>query len=577
MVLNRTISQNRTGFSSPTARNPARNPLFPWPLLIIMAAATAVVVPFLFLGNPSGHDFEFHLNSWMEVLGQWKQGIVYPRWAALAQWGYGDARFIFYPPISWMAGAALGAILPWKTVPGAYVWVALTLSGCSMFLLAREWLNYQDAVFAAAVYAANPYYIVTAYWRSAFAELLAGALLPLLLLCALRAEKHGRKVIVPLAVIVAGAWLTNVPAAVMVTYSLGLLFAVVAVQQRSLRVLWCGASAVLLGGALAAFYIFPAAYEQRWVNIAQVLSPGVRPLDNFLFTNTGDGDHDRFNLLISLVASAEVLIFAVGACFPRRWLSASADGRADSVFRKGLVVWAVAAILLMFSFTSQAWENLPELRFVQFPWRWLLCVNAALALLLATTWKRWPWRLLFWLAPFLVAAVSWPRVARPSWQGTTDIAKMLHHQRSGQGYESVDEYVPAGGDAYEIKQDAPLVALEDDGPAQSDIQQWSAESRVFEVHADQAETLVLRLFYYPAWRVEVTGRVTAVETEPTTGQMMVPIQAGENQVRITFTRTWDRTAAGIVSMVTLLALLITVLTDRAQPRGTQRSQRIGLN
>ena len=51
-----------------------------------------------------------------------------------------------------------------------------------MFLLARRFLPRRDAIFAAALYAANPYHIVIVYWRSALAELLAGALLPLLLL-----------------------------------------------------------------------------------------------------------------------------------------------------------------------------------------------------------------------------------------------------------------------------------------------------------------------------------------------------------------------------------------------------------
>ena len=380
--------------------------------------------------------------------------------------------------------------------------------------------------------------------------------MPLLLLYALRAEKEGGKVIVPLAVIMAGAWLTNVPAAVMMSYSLGLLFAILAVQRRSFRVLWYGASAVLLGGALAAFYILPATYEQRWVNIAQALSPGVRPLDNFLLTNTGDTGHDRFNLLISLVALAEILTLAVSVFFSQRWLSASADDRADSVFRKRLlIVWAAAVILLMFRFTFREWETLPELRFVQFPWRWLLCLNVTRALFLAATWKRLRWRILLYLAPFLVAAVVWPRLPRPSWQGTVDIAKMLDRQRSGQGYEGVDEYVPTDGDAYEIKQGAPLVS-QDGGGVQSNIQQWSAESRVLKVHGDQPETLVLRLFYYPAWSVEVNGQLTKAQTNDTTGQMMIPIPAGEDQVSLTFTRTWDRTAGGVVSLGALLALLL---------------------
>src|SRR5712691_676384 len=147
-------------------------------LLGIAAVAFCVVLPFVKFGIPSGHDFEFHFNSWIEVVDHWKQGVLYPHWAAMAHYGYGEARFVFYPPASWTLGAALGALLPWKMAPGVYIWVALCASGLSMFLLARRCLGRNDAIFPAALYAANPYYIVIVYWRSAFAELLAGALLP---------------------------------------------------------------------------------------------------------------------------------------------------------------------------------------------------------------------------------------------------------------------------------------------------------------------------------------------------------------------------------------------------------------
>ena len=150
---------------------------------------------------------------------QWHQGILYPRWAALAHWGYGEARFLFYPPASWTLGAALGTILPWKMVPAAYCWIALSLAGLSMYQLAREWLSPRDALFAAGFYAVNPYHLLIVYWRSAFAELLAAALLPLLLLAVLRLRDPGFRPVLWLSVILAAAWLTNAPAAVMIHYS----------------------------------------------------------------------------------------------------------------------------------------------------------------------------------------------------------------------------------------------------------------------------------------------------------------------------------------------------------------------
>ncbi len=525
--------------------------IFPLPLLIVMATAFLVILPFFFLGNPSGHDFEFHVNSWMEVLGQWRQGIVYPRWAALAQYGYGEARFIFYPPASWMLGAALGALLPWKAVPAAYVWLALTLSGCSMFLLARRWLGYRDAIFAAALYAANPYYIVIVYWRSAFAELLAGALLPLLLLYVLRLEEERTRAVVALGLIVAAAWLTNIPAAVMVNYSLVLLIVILAILECSPRALFSGALAVLLGAALAAFFLLPAAYEQRWVNIAEVLSPGVRPQDNFLFVHIDDVDHNRFNSLVSLVASAEMILLGLAAFFSRRWK------RPQALIWWTLLGWAIAATLLNFSFTMFLWQHLPELRYLQLPWRWLLCLNVAFVLLVTMASRRWVVRALICVAMLVVLGFVWHRVQAPWWEKTEDFGQMLNSQQSGSGYEGTDEYVPAGADPYEVKQDASLVAFDDGSHDQLErlqIQRWSAESKQFTIEVVQSGHLVLRLFNYPAWGVAVNGYEVATSTRDITGQMLIPIQAGENRVEIAFTRTWDRTLGAIISGATVLLL-----------------------
>src|SRR4030088_817035 len=266
--------------------------------------------------------------SWMEVLGQWKDGIAYPRWAALAHWGYGEARFLFYPPASWTLGADLGAVLPWKMVPGAYCWIVLTLAGAAMYRLAREWFPTPDALFAAVFYALNPYHLLIVYWRSAYAELLAATLMPLLLLCLLRLKKPGFRPILWLSGTLAAAWLTNLPAAVMIHYSAAGLATLLAVQMRSWRPLLRTVIAIVLSAGMASFYLLPAIYEQGWINLSEVLSPGVRPQDNFIFTTIADPDHNRFNVLVSTIAFAEigVLVFAIWFSSRAKHIGTAAPG-----------------------------------------------------------------------------------------------------------------------------------------------------------------------------------------------------------------------------------------------------------
>ena len=511
-------------------------------LLIFVITGFAVVAPFLVLGIPSGHDFEFHMNSWMEVHQQWQQGILYPRWADLAHSGYGEARFLFYPPASWTLGAALGAILPWKLVPGAYIWIVLTLSGFSMFWLAQGWLKWRDAVFAGALYAANPYYLVIVYWRSAFAELLAGALLPLLLLWILRLEERRWRAVIPLGLVAAAAWLTNAPSAVMVNYSLALLVVVMAVRQKSVRPLFYGTAAALIGICLAAFYVLPAAYEEKWVNISQVLSPGVQPADNFLFTKISDADHNHFNLLVSLVAAGEIAWIASAIWFSRK------RERGSGLWTV-LVVWGSAAVLVMFSITSLLWNHLPQLKFVQLPWRWLLCLNVALVFLVVLAWQRSWAQVLGYLALMGILVLVWHRVQPPWWDHTVDVEKMHMAMLSGDGYEGSDEYVPINADAYDIDPKARKATLDGPGRAQIRIEKWGAEEKEFSAHVTEPTQLALRLFNYPAWRVEVNGHVVSAETHEDTGQMIVPVTAGENDVQVRFVRTWDRTFGGLISVL----------------------------
>lgn len=516
--------------------------------------AFCVVLPFIELGIPSGHDFEFHLNSWIEVVEHWKQGSFYPHWAAMAHFGFGEARFIFYPPFSWTLGALLGTFLPWKLVPAAFIWIVLALAGCSMYFLARQWLSAANAIFASALYAATPYILVIVYWRSAFAELMAAIYPPLLLSIILRSGQRGARIIVPLTLLMAAGWLTNLPSAVMMNYSLGLLALTLALWRRSYRLLLYAGISCVLGATLAGFYLVPAFHQQNWVNIGQVLGPGVRPVDNFLFTNTEDADHNLFNFLISIVAVVQIALTVAALVLWRR------RGRSQAWWL--VLAWAVFSALLMVKPLLPAWTYLPELRFVQFPWRWLLCLNLPFALAIAFATRRWWMRALFCLLSLAVFLGVWYRVQAPWWDNAGDIQEMLDNQFDGTGNDGVDEYVPIAADPYDIDRNAPLATYEGGGNAQINTQQWFAEKRFLLVNASAPGRLVLKLFTYPSWKVHVNGHAVQTGTTPHTGQMTVPITAGVNKIQIDFVEGRDRRLGILLSVCTLVALILLLVLFR---------------
>jgi hypothetical protein len=559
--------------SQPTSRKRAGS--LGLALLLAAIAATAVIAPMFFLGNSSGHDFQFHLASWLDVTGQWHQGTFFPRWAEWADWGYGEPRFIFYPPGSWMLGATLGSVLPWRMAPGAFIWLALLLAGYAMWRFAREWLSPREAAAAAVLYAVSPYHLIIVYYRSDFAELLSSALLPLALWGAVLLLRQSWRGLHYLAIPFAFIWLTNAPAAVLATYSLMLLFFVASIFRRSIRPLPLGGVSMAVGFGLAAFYIFPAAYEQRWVQIHQALADLLRPEQNFLFTHAIDPEFLIFNWKVSGVAMGVMLITGISAV-----LVARRRREFPEIWRMLLALGA-AAVLLMFPLSEFLWRWLPKLEFVQFPWRWLGVLDFVFAFFLAAaigrTKRPWVGGLVIAIALTTLSAA----LVNDGWWDTEDIPVLTKGIQSGRGYEGTDEYQPLGCDRYElpgadpmgemIGKPAPRIQQFDDGthvfkPVPDSlvrIERWAANEKRFTTQQAAPTTLALRLLNYPGWRAKVDGETISPGAAPETAQMLVALPAGAHQVEVRFTNTWDRVAGGIISAIFAILLAAYIFLTRA--------------
>lgn len=556
--------------------NPSRSSKRDWLLAfaVSLATALAIISPYFWKGNASGHDFSFHAASWMDAAAQWRDGIWYPRWTDGANFGFGEPRFIFYPPLSWMFGAALSFVVPWLYVPAVFIVLTQTMAGLSSFALARRLFPQRAALFCAVCYAANPYVLLIVYMRSDFAEQLALAFFPVLTLAALEATgavqsrfDTPRRPIVFLGIVFAAVWLTNAPAGVIASYGLTVFFLWRAISAKSWRPLLYGSAGLALGFGLIGFYLLPAAYEQRWVNISQALASGLQPAQNFLYAVIADEEHNVFNRVASNAAVLMMVLTGIFACaaFPR-----DKKSRFEPITR---AVWStmlaltIAAAFMMLRVSSLFWTVLPKLRFVQFPWRWMSLLAIPLTCFVAATIARktvrryWAALLAAALVAVLGCTAAW-MVGR-TWWDSEDMPVLREAIDKDEGFEGVDEYDPKGDDHADLPEKSARIRLlnaaQNPRVAQQvriHVERWSAERKEARITAREPVRVALRVLNYPAWRVEVNDAAVIPERTDENNQMVVPLAAGSSHVVVRFTRTPDRTVG---AAVTLASMLIAVL------------------
>lgn len=541
--------------------------------VVLCAVAFVAILPLLMRGPSCGHDFEFHLLSWLEASNQFAH-FGYPQWAFTPAWGAGEPRFIFYPPLSWTLGALLGLVLPWKFVAIAFTWVALSISGLTMHRLTTRFVDPSAALVAATLYVVNPYMLFTAYERTAYGELLAAAWMPLLFAAILATRIR----IAPVAIALALIWLTNAPAGVMSSYALAFI-TVIRLAKSSAPTRFPLATRVAAGTALAfalaAFFLVPAIYEQRFVQVNMAVTTGMRPIDHTLFHrmpgNADENDyHDDVVRTASLVAVTLLSGIAIAVFCARRnpkVCNPSQSGGPSSA----LLPLALLTILIAFLLTPTSlflWSHIPKLAFLQFPWRLcaLLGVTLALstALALKDRWPSTPYSLL--PIPCLLLAVT---ISLPAWHlfhqpcdPEDTVAARVALFRSNLGTDATDEYTPVGAEGDALKKSDPPDWLI---PAGADINASAPANSApgpapnhLSLNLNQPEQLVLNRRQYPHWGLLVNGKVVHPESPiRDDGLITIDLPAGQDTVDITWSNGPHQTiglATSGLAMLTLLTL-----------------------
>ena len=594
------------------------------PYLLIPLAACIAIFPLILHGCSCGHDFDFHLLNWMEAAHQFTHGNLHPHWAFTPAYDAGEPRFVFYPPLSWTLGAILTLALPITATPIVYTWLALTASGFALHKLARDFTPPTAALIAAILYTVNPYMLFTAYERTAYAELLAAAWIPLLLHAILRERVTIPGIAIPIALL----WLTNAPAAVMSCYALALLTIIRLVHpihrqyapligssgftktpppqwkspkfpasvisteanhglivnrevekpaslppnQTRLEFAFNTIAGTILGLALAAFYIIPAAYERRFVQIAMAIIPNMRIQDNFLFHHTGDAPHDQVLhtaslIAVTLVAVTAITLLALHQAKKSRVPHPSRPHRdgwdlpsSSSQLLMPLVILTIAITLLLTPLTALIWNHAPELAFLQFPWRFLAILAAVLGLSIALALNpihlKPSTRTL--IAVTLAAAFTYPAYTLFHQTCDEEDTPAARHAlfRSNQGDDPTDEYTPTTADNDSLAHNDPAFWLSSNPNSQAPKTNTNPAPAPTHLTIDTptAEDLILNLRDYPAWHITLNGTTVTTRDQRDDGLIAFPVPGGHSLIAIDYAHTLDQTLGDTISLLALAAL-----------------------
>jgi hypothetical protein len=574
----------------PSARASAK--VFALGLLVALALGAALVAPYFFSHSQTvgdkkeyllilTHDMTnhfFYMNQFQQGV---RSGVLYPRWFADANNGYGIAVANYYPPGFYYTTTLVNALFNnWHTTLFVLMTLMMAASGLAMYALSRTFFSRVASATAAVVYMALPYHLLDLYWRGALPEIFGFVFLPLILYFVFKAGYGGALRHVAGLGLIYGLYLvTHFPVGVMFSYALAFYALIWALRARDWRILLRIGVGLSLGLAVSAIYWLPAALEMKEVyEYTQDIFPYhlsyVQPIPN----------PDPFGATIynslKLCALLLLVVWFIYRREPRadgstiesldQPMTGAARDVTTAARRLQISLWIVVGSASLFMTTAFSYDIgrwLPKIELTVPPFRWLAVATLFASLLsgaaierLRTTQGWSPRRLLvlrvaFGLILALNLLVSFYTV----------IGKALQNQSFAPSPNYVEaSMTPRDATRPEQLPDTAPVVL-DPPTGHSNVVTWLPEHREIRLQLEQPSRVRLKTYNFPGWTARVDGERVPLESDAD-GIQVVQVPAGIHTLDVRFQNTAPRWMGTILSGIGLLAVVGLAVAGRAQTR-----------
>ena len=439
-------------------------------------------------------------------------------------------------------------------------------SGLGVYFFLRRHVSELIAVSASIFNLLFAYRIINVYIRGALPEVVAAAVLPVILigieyLVADQKSKKGPALLLlgatllalshPMMLIIYG-----VPAAGYFLYSL-------AQQNKSVRV-QAVISATLSVGAgilIATYYLLPLLFERKYfyqsLNVTEFGGDKFLGLANFIdpqwyyyFTHPGPRGHFIKVGVIELVTLCLAGALSI-------WQLAK-----QKIQPSALQLWvgiSLLLIVLMLPLSQPLYQYLPGFQELQYPWRFLNALQFTIpfvaAFLIASLAKKWQ----SVAAVLLVGSLLVARVPQLYGKNYVEYPEEQYaFTQTNLHTQSLNPIWSGNSLEYPVKTQQAAVI---EGNAQINVISQKNASRTYQVSATQSARLVDYTFYFPGWEVQVDGAPVPIEFQDPNfrGLLTYQVPAGEHIVQVSYEDTKVRLLAKALSLIGILIGLIWII------------------
>lgn len=523
----------------------------------------------LFAASFFSHHDDVQIIRLYEMDKCFKDGQIPCRWVPDLGGLYGYPIFNYYAPLPYYFGE-LVYLFSKSLLISVKVMFAVSLLGAYvfMYLLASKFWGKLGGFISGVFYSFAPYHAVDLYVRGALGELWGLMLFPAIFWSLAKLEQKTNILNLILCAIFIAALITSHNLAAMLFLPIAFIWILILFLKRRIKkfIVYSLAS-LFLGILISAFYLFPMLLEKNLVHVETTTYGYFSYTEHFKgfrklllerewgwgssIREVPGGEKDGLSYQIGwihLLGLSIALFAAIKIWRSNRWLSYM------------IIFSTIASFLSMFMINPRSefiWRQIEPLKFLQFPWRFLLLVIFLVSLISGSIVLILAKRKNFVVAVLIIGVVAANFFYfRPEKFLNTNDQKLL----SGPDWDkqikrSIFDYLPKAA-----KEPPAELATERYQILTGDIKisDFKEGTNWFKFKADVNLHSIIRMsqYYFPEWKIFVDGKEVRVEYKDNTlGLMTFILGKGTHNIE---GRLYDTPTRFLANMLTILVFVVTV-------------------